>query len=147
MRRKSLTVNAGFRLAHTCTACPGDFLTALADFPARLRADAAVLRRRHAEAVADVLIDVACELELALRDHGSEALRLGEASAECGLSAERLRHLVAAGTLPNAGRRGSPRIRRSDLVGLSKRRRHAPVTAAPPTAAGGQLRGAGGGSR
>ena len=38
-----------------------------------------------------------------------------QASAESGYSESRLRHLVAAGELQNAGKKGAPRIRRSDL--------------------------------
>ena len=60
--------------------------------------------RRHAD-----------ELEAALRSHADEALDLATAAREAGYSRDRLRHLVAEGTVPNAGRKGSPRIRRGDL--------------------------------
>jgi hypothetical protein len=62
------------------------------------------------------------ELDAALRDMQDEALGLVEAARESGYSAERLRHMVAEGTIPNAGRRGSPRIRRSDLPRKPSRR-------------------------
>ncbi|MDB4890458.1 MAG: hypothetical protein JWL61_2313 [Gemmatimonadetes bacterium] len=34
---------------------------------------------------------------------------------ESGYSADRLRHKIAAQEIPNAGRKGSPKIRRADL--------------------------------
>lgn len=60
--------------------------------------------RRHAD-----------ELEATLRSGADEALDLAAAAAESGYSAERLRHKVAEGSIPNAGKKGSPRIRRGDL--------------------------------
>lgn len=60
--------------------------------------------RLHAEAV-----------ESALSAESEEALDLSTAARESGYSADRLRHKVANGEIPNAGRKGSPRIRRGDL--------------------------------
>jgi hypothetical protein len=48
-------------------------------------------------------------------DDDDELLTLDAATTESGYSAERLRHLVADGAVPNAGRRGAPRVRRGDL--------------------------------
>jgi hypothetical protein len=57
----------------------------------------------------------AAELDAALREVDGEALTLSEAAAESGYAARTLRQMVAEGTLPNAGRRNAPRIRRADL--------------------------------
>jgi len=55
------------------------------------------------------------ELEASLRDELGELLTLDQAVSESGYSLDHLRHLVADGTIPNAGRKGAPRIRRADL--------------------------------
>ena len=57
----------------------------------------------------------ATELQEALRESGDEVLTLQRAAAESGYSESRLRHLIADGTIPQAGERGRPRIRRGDL--------------------------------
>jgi hypothetical protein len=57
----------------------------------------------------------ASELEAALRAHDEELLDLATAATESGYSADRLRHMIAEGTIANAGRKGAPRVRRSDL--------------------------------
>ena len=57
----------------------------------------------------------ATELDQAFRVLGSELLTLPQAAALCGYSADHLGSLVRSGKLPNYGRKGSPRIRRSDL--------------------------------
>ncbi len=64
-----------------------------------------------AAVTAEMLADLA-ELE---RTSADEQLTLEVAAAESGYSADHLRHLVAAGTLRNAGAKGRPRIRRADL--------------------------------
>jgi hypothetical protein len=58
---------------------------------------------------------VATELEQAMRELSGVSLTLQEAARESGYSADHLRHLVATGTIPNAGRRGRPRVRRGDV--------------------------------
>lgn len=74
------------------------------------------LRRwADAEGAARALEGAAAELEAALREATDEALTLAEASEASGYSERRLRELLADGTIPNAGRRGAPRIRRGDL--------------------------------
>ena len=55
------------------------------------------------------------ELDQALQAHGEERLTLAEAARESGYSQDHLGALVRRGKLPNAGRRGVPLIRRSDL--------------------------------
>ena len=55
------------------------------------------------------------ELDAALRQWMSESLTVAEAAAESGFSYDRLQHRLAAGSLPNIGTKGAPRIRRCDL--------------------------------
>lgn len=81
----------------------------------RWREEAALLKRRHAEQAARVLLDCADELEAEIRDAADEPLDIATASKESGYSADRLRHLLADHQIPNAGRSGAPRIRRRDL--------------------------------
>jgi hypothetical protein len=64
------------------------------------------------------------DLERAWREAADEALTLSEAAAESGYSASRLRHMVADGAIPNAGRKGAPRLRRADLPRKQKKERH-----------------------
>ena len=85
-----------------------------AELAARWRADA-VLLERYGSPLAAVCLRHADELDAALRTVADDALDLAAAARESGYSPDRLRHMVAAGTLPNAGRKGSPRIRRGDL--------------------------------
>lgn len=59
---------------------------------------------------AEVLADLAT-----LRPPDDELLSLSEAARESGYSVDRLQKLVAQGTIPNAGRKGKPAIRRRDL--------------------------------
>lgn len=82
---------------------------------ARWREDAVLLRRYGQVAVAEVAELHARELEEALADREEETLTMAEASMESGYSERRLRELLASGSIPNAGRRGVPRIRRADL--------------------------------
>jgi len=55
------------------------------------------------------------ELDEAIAAAESELLTLEEAARESHYSADHLRHLVSEGRIPNAGKRGAPRIRRKDL--------------------------------
>jgi hypothetical protein len=59
----------------------------------------------------DVLEDLG-QIELA---GDADSLTLDEASRESGYSTDHLRHLIADGTLANAGRKHAPRLRRVDL--------------------------------
>lgn len=76
---------------------------------------AAEFRRYAAEAQAVTLERAAAELRAALDAAASEPLTLEQAADESGMSRDHLRHLVASGAVPNAGRKGAPRIRRADL--------------------------------
>jgi hypothetical protein len=84
------------------------------DLAASWRARAEQLRP-YAPAAAEAFERAAAELEGALREASDEPLTLAEASAESGYSERRLRELVAAGEIPQAGRKHAPRIRRGDL--------------------------------
>lgn len=71
--------------------------------------------RRYSEPAANAYEDAASELEQALQALGEVTLTLVQAARECGYSTDHLGSLVRKGTIPNAGRRDAPRIRRSDL--------------------------------
>jgi hypothetical protein len=55
------------------------------------------------------------ELEAALTAHGQETLTLVQAAKLSGFTADHLSASIKKGRIPNAGRDGAPRIRRSDL--------------------------------
>jgi|SRR5665213_717956 len=97
-------------------------LTSLAE---RWRTDAATLESYGDTQVAKVVRQLADDLEAGLRDDGAELLTLASAERESGYSRDRLRHMVADGDVPNAGRKGAPRIRRGDLPRKSKASRSA----------------------
>ena len=77
--------------------------------------DAAVLESSFDERGAALYRRHAAELQEALCEAADEVLTLAEASSESGYSESRLRHLIADGTIPQAGERGRPRVRRADL--------------------------------
>jgi hypothetical protein len=79
------------------------------------RARAAELRRYGAAPAAVTLEAAADELGAALRSEADELLTLTAASAESGFSVDHLARLLRERRIPNAGRKGAPRIRRSDL--------------------------------
>ena len=90
-------------------------MTTSTDLADRWAAEATSLERWGDERGATILRQCATELNAAERAHDDEALTITEASAASGYSADHLRSLVASGEIPNAGRKGSPRIRRRDL--------------------------------
>jgi len=69
------------------------------------------LRCRHALVVGAE----SCDAMLAELGAALEALSLPQAASESGYSADHLAREVRVGRIPNAGRRGAPRIRRGDL--------------------------------
>ena len=87
----------------------------LLELQAQWEADALQAERigdaRGATVIRALLADV---LERA-RTADDEVLDLDQAAQESGYSKERLRKLVAAEEIPNAGRRGAPAVRRQDL--------------------------------
>jgi hypothetical protein len=82
---------------------------------AEWRADADRMRRYGHEATATVCELHARQVEAAMAAMEAEALTLVEAAEESGLSADHLGRLLRTGAIPNAGRKGAPRIRRGDL--------------------------------
>lgn len=81
----------------------------------RLRQDAGVMSRRGLREAAALLESVVQELDEELRKEEQETLSLQEASTLSGYSVEHLGRLVRQGDIPNAGRKGAPRIARRDL--------------------------------
>lgn len=74
--------------------------------------------------------DAARRLEALARERREERLSLTEAAAASGYSVDHLRHMVAEGRIPNAGAKGTPRIRRGELP---RRVRKAEATGYDPT--------------
>jgi len=84
--------------------------------PSAWRTRAAKLREWGApEATARLWEKAAAEVEQVLRRWDRTTLTLREAARESGYSADHLGALVRDGEIPNAGRKGAPRIRRADL--------------------------------
>ncbi|MBX6330911.1 MAG: hypothetical protein IRY91_03585 [Gemmatimonadaceae bacterium] len=79
------------------------------------RARADQLRLVAADAQARSFELAAEELEHLLRTIADEVLTLAEAALRSGYSVDHLARLIRLGKLPNAGRRGAPRIRAADL--------------------------------
>lgn len=91
-------------------------MDALIHAVAQIRTKAAKLRDSFGdEARARALEWAASLLEDAIREHADERLTLAQAALRSGYSSEHLARLVRDGRLPNAGRRGSRRIRAGDL--------------------------------
>lgn len=90
-------------------------MTGLRALAEQWRRDAELLEGYGDSALAKACRKHADDLDAALRVQEEEALDLATAAQESGYSADRLRHKVSAGEIPNAGRKGAPRIRRADL--------------------------------
>ncbi|MDQ6770211.1 MAG: hypothetical protein M3Z54_09510 [Gemmatimonadota bacterium] len=74
------------------------------------------LRRLHALVDGAVLCDqLLAELDHLTDEAATEPLCLHQASKESGYSVDHLARQIRTGRIPNAGRRGSPRIRRDHL--------------------------------
>lgn len=76
--------------------------------------EADVLRKRGASGPAEALDSAADELEEQLREWSLELLTLEEAAREAGVSYDTMQRKVGR-QIPNAGEKGSPRVRRCDL--------------------------------
>ncbi len=81
----------------------------------RWRQEAERLRTLEAHGQAAALTQAATELQAEAAAWASEDLSISEAAAESGYSEDHLGRLLREGTIPNAGERYSPRIRRCDL--------------------------------
>ena len=79
------------------------------------RTQAAQYETDGVTAGAQLLRRVATELENTARGWWVESLTLQQAAEETGRSYDSLQRAVRAGTIPNAGRKRRPRIRRCDL--------------------------------
>ena len=83
---------------------------------AEVRAKALELRESFGDdARARAIEWAAAQFERAVENHAHEKLTLAQASARSGYSQDHLARLIRERRLPNAGRRGSPRIRAGDL--------------------------------
>jgi len=58
---------------------------------------------------------IVAEFDEASSAEAEAMLNLTQAARECGYSADALGRMVRAGRIPNCGRPGAPRVRRSDL--------------------------------
>lgn len=87
----------------------------LRDLAQRWNAEADTLDTWGDDRGASILRRAATELDIAAREHDEEELTIPQASDESRYSRDHLRALVASGEIPNAGRKGAPRIRRKDL--------------------------------
>jgi hypothetical protein len=85
------------------------------ELPVAWRALAETFRRFGAESQACAVERCAEELEAAIAETADELLSLEAAALESGHTVRALRHLIATGRVPNAGKKGAPRIRRADL--------------------------------
>lgn len=103
--------------AHADAACASLLVPAMIprDLATSWRSDAETFDRYGDAKLAGVCRMHADALTAALRDVDDEVLDLATAHEESGYSVERLRHMVADELIPNAGRKGAPRIRRGDL--------------------------------
>ncbi len=84
------------------------------------RNEAEVLRRRGAADIATAVEFCADELEVAQREWELETLAIRGAAAECGKSASQLRRDVQAGKLVVVNDEGPMKVRRCDVLQLSK---------------------------
>jgi hypothetical protein len=89
--------------------------SALAELADRWIQEAATLRRRGAQHLADCLTTCIADLDEALQRCELELLSLEAAATESGYTYSALEKMIRSGRLRNAGRKGAPRVRRSDL--------------------------------
>ena len=88
----------------------------LKEIVAELHADAERYERDGASVDgAKLCRRIAERLDVVRREWWTEILTLEAAAAERGVSYGTLQRKVAAGDLPNAGKKGTPRVRRCDL--------------------------------
>lgn len=85
------------------------------DLLERWAADEARFRLYGQDAAADVLARCRGDLETWWRERQLDTLTLEQAAEHSGLAAETIRKKIAAGEIPNAGRKGAPLAFRRDL--------------------------------
>ena len=85
-----------------------------ADLAAHYR-ERADLLEPYAPAAATAFREAADLAEGAWRDFQGEELSLKEAAEESGYSEAHMQRLIAEGSIPNAGRKHKPKVRRGDL--------------------------------
>ncbi len=90
-------------------------LSPLQSLAASWRSEAELFRRRGLGECARLMESVAEDLDARLREWELEALSLEAAAEESGYCYSSLQQKIAKGELPNAGERGSPKVRRCDL--------------------------------
>lgn len=92
----------------------------LAALVAELRADAERCRRDHSLVSGDVVYGRIADLvESFVRERALDALTLQEAARELGRSYDTVQRAVRRGEIPNAGRKGAPRVLRCHLHSLA----------------------------
>src|SRR5688500_7915434 len=79
------------------------------------RAIAVNFRTYCASPYAELIEQLAAELEAVVREQELEELSLEAAERESGYSYSALQKMVASGKLANVGEKGRPRVRRRDL--------------------------------
>lgn len=90
-------------------------LTPIAETVEEWRKEAARFERRGFREPAELLRSCAEELESAWREHLEEPLSPAQGAKESGYTSDHIRRLLRDGTLPNAGGKNSPRVRRRYL--------------------------------
>ena len=90
-------------------------MTALDNLAAEWRKNATLLQECGASDRGALFSKVAGQLEAAMRECQLELLTLDQAATEGGYSYSSLEKRLRSGELPNAGTKGSPRIRRGDM--------------------------------
>ena len=86
-----------------------------ASLPSEWRTTARIFREHEETSVASAYEKCADALEEALSHEDEALLTLHEAAQLSGYSADHLGRLVREGKIPDAGRKGAPRIARRDL--------------------------------
>ena len=103
---------------------------------ARWREEAQLLRRCGAHEAATTREACADELDAYERERGLQPLTLTQASAESGRHKDTIARYIDEGELENVGKKGSPLVRRGDLLAKltkpSPRKKITPTTSSGP---------------
>jgi len=97
------------------------------DLPALWRQRADFLHEYGDPNSARLWMLAAVELERALKLFGAATLTVADAAQVTGYSPDYIRKQIAAGDLPNAGRKNAPRVLRADLKAKPQNGRGRPV--------------------